>query len=105
MKRPYFTHSRPSHHAPPVIAAVKKTGHTRKNKPYTVAVLGIRSRSHGLQLLGDYGSITSDTARGHYRKLGSEEVEALLGISIIEGVNYTGTACRRSMYVVSSFGV
>lgn len=74
----------------PVTAAVKKTGHTRANTPFTTTVIGIPSRAYGLQVLGDFGHCTSDTSRGHFRTLGPEEVEAWLGIGTIDGVKYTG---------------
>ena len=71
-------------------ASVKRSGHTRANKPWSTAVIGIPSRAYGLQVLGEFGHCTSKTFRGHFRTLGPEEVEAWLGIGTIGGVKYTG---------------
>ncbi len=73
-----------------VKAAIKKAGHSRQNKPYSLAVEGIPSRAAGEQLVQDFGRITSDTTRMHKRMLGPDEVEAWLGIDEVEHVKYTG---------------
>lgn len=70
------------------IAAIKKTAHNDKKKPYTEVCEGI-GRSVSLALLGDLGTITSDT-RVHKRRLSPGDVAQLLGIEEIHPVKYDG---------------
>jgi hypothetical protein len=71
------------------LAAIKKTAHNDKKKPYTEVCEGI-SRSDALALLGNVGSITANSARAQKRMLGPQDVAQLLGIDEVHPVKFDG---------------
>ena len=75
------------------MAAIRKTGHSDKNKPYSDVAEGV-SRGQALAILGSLGTITSDTKKMQKRTLSPHEVEQLLGIGDIHPVKFVGkTLC------------
>merc|ERR1712216_267056 len=74
-------------------AAIKKSAHNDKKKPYTEISEGL-PRCHALALLGSLGTVTADTKKFQKRTLSPEDVESLFGIAEVHPVKFDGkTLC------------
>jgi len=60
--------------------AIKKTAHNDKKKPYSTLTEGIADKATALALLGDHGTVVSDSKKMHKRTMSPDEIVAWLGV-------------------------
>jgi hypothetical protein len=87
-----------------VVKAIKKTGHSDRNSPWSSVELGISSKELALEVLGDVGGkVTSSTANTERREVhGRERITKWLGLDeyrgMIHPVKFSGTSFGGALF-------